>query len=83
MNPQTTWEQLLVAYASGDWDRIEEHAQELLYWLDRGGAPPQVLKDPDVGEHFNRALAHAGCLFALEILHGEWTLSDERRGQLR
>ena len=77
MEPQATWEQLLAAYASGDWDRIEEHAQELLHWLDRGRCPPQVLKHPDLGVDFNRALAHAGCLFALEILHGEWSLSEE------
>lgn len=82
MEPQATWEQLLAAYAAGDWDRIEEHAQELLHSLDCGGAPPQVIKHPDLGADFNRALAHAGCLFALDTMHGEWSVSDERRGKV-
>ena len=80
MDPQATWEQLLAAYAAGDWDRIEEHAHELLHWLGRGGFPPQVLKHPDLGADFNRALAHAGCLFALETMHGEWSVSNDSQG---
>jgi hypothetical protein len=41
MDPQATWEQLLAAYAAGDWDLIEERASDLLAWLDRGGFPPK------------------------------------------
>src|SRR3989442_1598497 len=48
MDPQATWDQLLCAYAEGDWDAIEERATELLEWLDRGGFPPKVLSK-DVG----------------------------------
>ena len=28
MDPQATWEQLLAAYAAGDWDLIEERATD-------------------------------------------------------
>jgi len=39
MDPQATWDQLLAAYAAGDWDVIEERATDLIAWLDRGGFP--------------------------------------------
>jgi hypothetical protein len=76
MDPQATWEQLLAAYASGDWDRIEERAQELLAWLGRGGFPPQILSRPDLGVDFDRFLARAGCQFVLETVRGEWGLES-------
>lgn len=76
MHPQATWDQLLAAYAAGDWDTIEGRATELLAWLDGGGSPPLVLRDADLGPHFNRALAHAGCLFALDAVQGEWSVAS-------
>ena len=74
MDPQATWEQLLAAYAAGDWDLIEERATELIEWLDRGGFPPKVLTHSDLGEDGNRVLARAGCLFALEAVQGAWRI---------
>ena len=74
MDPQTTWEQLLAAYAAGNWDLIEERATDLIEWLDRGGLPPKVLTRSDLGEDGNRVLARAGCLFAIEAVQGEWRL---------
>jgi hypothetical protein len=74
MDPQAAWDQLLSAYAEGDWDRIEERATELLEWLNRGGFPPKVLSNPGLGPDLNRALARAGCLFALEAVQGEWSI---------
>lgn len=82
MNPQATWSQLLAAYKAGDWDSIEEHTQELLHWLDRGGFLPQVIEEPNLGADFNQALAQAGCLFVLETMGSEWSLNDELRGVL-
>ena len=76
MNPQAAWDQLLCAYATGDWDVIEQHATELLAWLDRGGFPPKVLAR-NLGPHWNRALARAGCAVALDIIRSEWGI----RGQ--
>ena len=73
MDPQAAWEQLLAAYAAGDWDAIEERANALIGWLDRGGFPPKVLENPGLGADWNRALALAGCLFALETVQGKWT----------
>ena len=43
MDPQATWDQLLAAYAAGDWDILEERATDLIAWLDRGGFPPTIL----------------------------------------
>ncbi len=74
MNPQTTWDQLLSAYAEGDWDAIEERATELIEWLDRGGAPPKVVNRPGLGPEWNEALARAGCLFALESVQSQWCI---------
>ena len=73
MDPQATWEQLLRAYAAGDWDAIEERATELIEWLDRGGFPPRVLSNQKLGPDWDRALARAGCQFALESVQGEWS----------
>jgi hypothetical protein len=74
MDSQATWDQLLVAYAVGDWDGIEEHAGALLSWLDRGGFPPRVLPRDDP-EAWNLALAEAGCRHALSAVRGRWSLS--------
>jgi len=35
MDSQASRDQSLAAYAAGDWDKIEEHAIDLLAWLDR------------------------------------------------
>jgi hypothetical protein len=71
MDPQAAWDQLLCAYAEGNWDTIEERATDLLEWLDRGGFPPKV-GSPDPGPDFNRAVARAGCELALETLSARW-----------
>ena len=72
MDPQAAWGQLLAAYAAGDWDILEERATDLIEWLDRGGFPPMILKQPDIDPELNRALARAGCFHALGILKDEW-----------
>ncbi|MFO0967864.1 MAG: hypothetical protein U0793_20060 [Gemmataceae bacterium] len=76
MDPQAAWDQLLCAYAEGDWDVIEQRATDLLAWLDNGGFPPQVLRQ-NLGPHWNRALARAGCLIALEIIRSEWSIPQQ------
>lgn len=72
MDPQVSWDQLLCAYAAGDWNTLEERATDLLAWLDRGGCPPSVIRQPDLGPDGNRALARAGCKFVLEMLFTHW-----------
>ena len=74
MDPQAAWDQLLAAYAAGDWDEIEEHATDLLAWLDRGGFPPMIIQQPDLDSDWNRALARAGCLHVLEVVRGKWSI---------
>lgn len=75
MNPQVAWDQLLRAYCVGDWDLIEERATELIEWLDRGGSPPTVLNHPGLDEDWNRTMVRAACLFALETVQGQWSIS--------
>lgn len=77
MDPQAAWDQLLAAFAEGDWDMIDESATNLIEWLDRDGFPPTVLSIPDLGPDFNRALARAGCAFALECLQRTWSTTPE------
>ncbi len=72
MDPQVAWEQLLAAYAAGDWDILEEPATDLAAWLDRGGFPPTIIRQPDIDLDWNRALARAGCAHALNVLNAEW-----------
>lgn len=74
MDPQVTWEQLLAAYAEGDWDAVEQRANDLIAWLDRDGFPPSIIKQPGLDPDWNRALARAGCAHALSVLHDHWHL---------
>ena len=74
MDPQAAWEQLLAAYAEGDWDAVEQRATDLMAWLDRDGFPPTILNNPDLDPDWNRALARAGCAHALSVLHDQWRL---------
>jgi hypothetical protein len=74
MNPQIAWEQMLRAYASGDWDAIEQRATELLAWLDRDGVPPTIVKHPGIGPEWNAALARTACLLALDDVQSRWSV---------
>lgn len=76
MDPQVAWEQLLAAYAAGDWDILEERATGLIAWLDRGGFPPPIIRQPDFDPDWNRALARAGCAHALNVLTDEWRVAQ-------
>ena len=70
MDPQVTWENLLDAYADGDWPAAIEHAEALLSWMERGGFPPQTMPPSMNGRQFRpeleRAIAIAACRLALE-----------------
>lgn len=74
MDPQAAWDQLLAAYAAGDWDEIQARATDLIEWLDRGGFPPTVLRQPGLDSDWNQALARAGCLHALNIVQSAWSI---------
>ena len=81
MDPQASWDQLLSAYAEGNWDRTEELALALSDWLNKGGFPPTVLGQDALGPEFDRALARAGCDFILDVLSARWT-TPEAKGAL-
>lgn len=75
MDPQAAWDQLLAAYAAGDWDRIQETATDLLGWLDRGGFAPTINpQTPDLDSEWNRVLARAACIHALDIVQSAWSI---------
>ena len=65
MDPQTAWEELLAAFAAAEWDRVQDVAEGLLHWLSRGGFPPRQVTGVDLGQEWDRAIATAGCEFAL------------------
>ncbi len=64
MDPQLAWEELLQAWVRRDWESVVEYAEALLSWLDRGGFPPEMLAQPQLGIDFNWSIARAACAFA-------------------
>ena len=74
MDPPAAWDQLLAAYAAGDWEILEERATDLLAWLDRGGFPPTIIRQPDLDPDRNRVLTRAGCVHALETIQSTWSI---------
>ena len=65
MDPQTTWDQLLEAYADEDWDTVLDLAEGLQHWLESGGFPPRATTGADMGKPWDRAIALAGCCLAV------------------
>jgi len=57
---------MLESYASGDWDQVEDLAEGLLVWLERGGFSPRAVTGGEMGQPWDRAITIAGCRFALE-----------------
>lgn len=79
MDPQATWDQLLRAYAEGDWESLEALAVALSNWLQKGGFPPVVIGHPGLGPDFEEALAKAACGHALSVLRTRWNVSVRDR----
>jgi len=73
MDPQASWDQLLEAYAEGDWDRVQDLAEGLLHWLRRGGFPPQATTGSDLGQDWDREITLSACRFALAKVGREVT----------
>lgn len=68
MDPDATWDNMLVAYATKQWSDAVDHAEALRDWLERGGFSPQ----PPIGTTngnmeaaldtgFSRAICLAAC----------------------
>lgn len=73
MDPNTTWDNLLMAYATKDWASVEELAEALLHWLDRGGFAPHLTTGStmmqftcQLDDEWNAAVARAACQVAIE-----------------
>lgn len=76
MDPQASWDHLLCALAEEDWDLVEDLAEGLLRWLDRGGFPPMVIGNPRLGADWQESLCRAGCVFALDLVQARWTTAN-------
>lgn len=77
MDPQTTWDELLAAYAASEWERVHELAEELIIWLQGGGFSPRAVTGDDMGLEWDHALATAGCWLALS--KSEEAIVDDAR----
>jgi hypothetical protein len=65
MDPQVTWQRLLNAYSARNWPDAQEAAEYLLSWLEKGGFPPQILRDAPMDDAWNRSVARAVCRFVM------------------
>ena len=65
MDPNATWRELIDAHAIQDGERVEELAQALISWLDRGGFPPTIA-DRQLPTEAAAAFVKAVCLHLLE-----------------
>jgi hypothetical protein len=66
MDPQVTWQRLLDAYSARNWPEAREAADDLHFWLTRGGFPPQTRPDAPMDNAWNHVVARAACAFVLQ-----------------
>ena len=78
MDPQVAWNELLLAVANRKWKQAEDHAENLLEWMHKGGFPPQTTK-VEMQQRWNRAMAEFGCLIALQYVQAAKTRKSGRR----
>ncbi len=67
MDPQATWTRLLDAWKDHDWEALQAAAKDLKHWMARGGFPPDVFPQRNMGPMWNRAVVRAACEFALQM----------------
>lgn len=59
MDPQATWEELLSAYSTQQFDDATQAAENLSQWLKRGGFPPLTNSLIAPGDELHRVIAQA------------------------
>ena len=64
MDPQATWNKLLDAWKTYDWQQVQEAADDLKRWMAKGGFPPDAFPQLNMGSLWNRAIVRAACEFA-------------------
>ncbi|MCA9063502.1 MAG: hypothetical protein KDA96_10600 [Planctomycetaceae bacterium] len=67
MDPQATWNCLLEAWKTRNWEELQEAATDLKRWMTRGGFPPEVCPQLSMGPLWNRAMVRAACEFVLQM----------------
>lgn len=64
MDPQATWQSLLLAWNDGDWEEAIDLASALLDWLNKDGFAPETCDSFPVGQDWNDVVVRAACTFA-------------------
>lgn len=64
MDPQVTWQLLLLAWNDGDWEEVIELASSLLDWLNKQGFAPETSESFPLGQDWNDVVVRAACTFA-------------------
>ena len=57
MDPNATWHEIAQAVADDDWETATQSAEDLLYWLDKGGFPPEITGHRE----FDRLVVEKAC----------------------
>ncbi len=78
IDPDDLWNRFLLAYSTKDWESVLNHAHALLQWLNVEGFPPHLTTGSTTGhltcqldEFWNRAVARAACMVALDRAEAE------------
>lgn len=67
MDPQATWKLMIDAFIEHDWLGMQEAAEALMHWMNRGGVPPETVPGRHMGSLWNQHLATATCTFAADL----------------
>lgn len=66
MDPQTTWDNMLLSFADDDQIELREHAFNLHTWLAKGGFPPHAVAPERADKDMQKNVAIALCEFIIE-----------------
>ena len=62
MDPQQTWQDMLDALQSRQWDEAKELADALYEWVRKGGFPPTTVGNESLGKTWHRTITSFTCL---------------------
>lgn len=65
MDPKATWQQLVQAWTTHEWETVSELAEALQHWINRHGVPPETIPGTRVGYEWNRTVVLAVCELAI------------------
>jgi hypothetical protein len=65
MDPNSLWQELCAALRAQDAESASDRAAQLLYWLEDGGSPPQLIQPDDLNQAARWKVARQFCLSVL------------------